>query len=179
MLEAIENRRSIRKYKNIEIESEKINDLLNCARLAPSGSNTQSASYIIVNDEDNRRKLAKASHNQEWMMAAPTFIVCVADICCRLKEEEGLIIGEGSSQEEVKQIIRDTAIAAEHIVIEASHLGLGSCYVAWFKQEQIRPLLHIPSDKYVVCILTLGYPDESPKPRPRKRLDELVHYEKW
>jgi nitroreductase len=179
MLDAIEMRRSIRKYKDKKVEPEKIKELIESARLAPSGSNTQSASYIIVNEEENRRRLAMASHKQEWMITAPTFIVCVADIRCRLKEEEDLIIDENSSQEEVKQIIRDTAIAADHIVIAANHLGLGSCYVAWFTQEQIRPLLNIPSDKYVVCILTIGYPDEAPKPRPRKNIEDLIHYEQW
>jgi nitroreductase len=64
-------------------------------------------------------------------------------------------------------------------VIEASNLGLGSCYVAWFTQEEIRPLLNLSADKYVMCILTIGYPDENPKPRPRKEIEDIIHYEKW
>lgn len=178
MLEPISIRRSIRKYKNQAVETEKINQLIESARLAPSGNNSQPAHYIIVNDEENRRKLAMASHKQEWMMTAPTFIICVADIRCRLKEED-LFIDENSSEHEVKQIIRDTAIATEHIVVEASNLGLGSCYVAWFTQEEIRPLLNLTSDKYVMCILTIGYPDENPNPRPRKAIEDIIHYEKW
>ena len=86
---------------------------------------------------------------------------------------------ENSPQQALKQIIRDTAIAIEHIVLEAEDLGLSTCWVADFIQEQIRPVLNIPADKYVVCILTLGYADESPKARPRKRLEDIVHYENW
>ncbi len=79
----------------------------------------------------------------------------------------------------MKQIIRDTAIAIEHIALQAVELGLGTCWVAWYTQEEFRPVLNIPEDKYVVCVLTVGYPDEAPNPRPRKSLKEIVHHEQW
>jgi len=59
------------------------------------------------------------------------------------------------------------------------HLGLGTCLVAWFIQDKIRPILNIPDDKYVVGIITLGYANETPKARPRKGLEEITHYESW
>jgi len=179
MMKQIEMRRSIRKYSNKPVEDEKIIQLLEGARLAPSGSNTQPWHFIVVKSEVTRQKLAKVSHNQEWMLSAPVFIVCVADIHCRVKEDEGISLDENSPQQELKQIIRDTSIAVEHIVLEADSQGLGSCWVAWFTQKEIRPILNIPSDKYVVCILTLGYANEIPKARPRKKLEEIVHYENW
>lgn len=97
----------------------------------------------------------------------------------RIKGSEKLSVDEYSSQEEVKQVVRDTAIAAEHIVLEAQNLGLGTCWIAWFTQKDIRPVLNIPEDKYVLCVITIGYADEEPQPRPRKRLEDIVHYEKW
>ena len=58
-------------------------------------------------------------------------------------------------------------------------MGLGACWCAWFLQKDVRPLLEIPEDKYVVALLPLGYPAESPDERPRMKLEEIVMYEKW
>jgi len=121
MIEVIEMRRSIRKYKGDAVPDQDILRLIESARLAPSGSNTQ-----------------------PW-----------------------------------HEIIRDTSIATEHIMLTASSLGLGSCWVAWFTQNEIRPVLNIPFDKYVLGIITLGYADEQPAPRPRKTMGEILHYEQW
>ncbi|MBU5437262.1 nitroreductase family protein [Tissierella sp. MSJ-40] len=179
MLHQIEFRRSIRKYKEKPVEEEKILQLLESARLAPSGSNTQPWNFIVVKSEETREKLAKATHNQKWMMMAPVFIVCVADIRCRINDEKEINLDENSPEWELKQIIRDTAIATEHIVLEAENLGLSTCWTAWFTQNEIRPILSIPNDKFVCCVLTVGYADEEPKQRPRKKLEEIVRYEKW
>lgn len=179
MLEVIESRRSIRKYANKEVEEEKIFKLLDSARLAPSGSNTQPWNYIIVKSDELRRELSVVTHNQSWMMTAPVFIVCVADICCRIEDSDELYLDEQSSESELKQIIRDTAISIEHIVLEAQNIGLSTCWTAWFEQSEIRPILNIPNDKYVCCVLTVGYSDEEPKQRPRRKLEDIIRYEKW
>lgn len=179
MLKEIEMRRSIRKYIDKEVEEEKLTQILNSARLAPSGNNTQPWHFIVIKSEKNRQKLAYASHNQKWMMSAPIFIVCVADISSRIKDTKEICLDENTKEKELKKIIRDTSISIEHMVLEAENLGLGTCWVAWFTQDEIRPLLNIPSDKYVVSIITLGYKDENPKARPRKKLEEIVHYEQW
>jgi nitroreductase len=179
MIKEIKMRRSIRKYINKSVEDEKIIQLLESSRLAPSGSNTQPWHFIIVKSELSRQKLAEVSHNQKWMISAPIFIVCVADIRCRISEDVGISLNEDSPQEELKQIIRDTAISIGHILLEADNLGLGTCWVAWFIQEEIRPILNIPADKYVVGIITLGYANEAPKARPRKKIEEITHYESW
>lgn len=179
MIEQIKMRRSIRKYLDKPVEDEKIIQLLESARLAPSGSNTQPWHFIIVKSELTRQKLAQASHNQKWMLSAPVFIVCVADIRSRIEDNVEISLDENSPQLELKQIIRDTSIAIEHIVPEAENIGLGACWVAWFTQEEIRPILNVPSDKYVISIITLGYANETPKARPRKKLEEIIHNEIW
>ncbi|BAH07315.1 hypothetical protein CKR_2264 [Clostridium kluyveri NBRC 12016] len=109
------------------------------------------------------------------MISAPVFIVCVADIRCRIAENVDILIKEDSPQEELKQIIRDTSISISYMLLEANSLGLGTCWVGWFIQEEIRPILNIPSDKYVVGIITLGYANEAPEARPRKKLEKIVH----
>lgn len=179
MLEQIESRRSIRKYLNKRVEKEKLVQILESARLAPSGNNTQPWTFIIVESEEIKEKLVLADHNQTWMLAAPIFIVCVADIRCRIPMDTEIRLDENSSEPELKKIIRDTAIATEHILLEAEHVGLAACWTGWFEQDAVRPILNIPDDKYVCGIIPLGYGDEEPKQRPRKKLAELVRYEKW
>jgi nitroreductase len=179
MLKQIESRRSIRKYTDKPVEDEKLMCLLESAKLAPSGSNTQPWHFILVRSEETKRKLAQVSHQQEWMLSAPVFIVCVADISSRLEANSGIYLDENNPHPDLKKIIRDTSIAIQHIVLEAENQGLSTCWVAWFVQEELRPVLDIPDDKYVISILTLGYAAEMPKPRPRKKLQDIVHYEKW
>ncbi|MFT3983810.1 MAG: nitroreductase family protein [Lachnospiraceae bacterium] len=179
MLKQIEDRRSIRKYLNKRVEEEKLVQILESARLAPSGSNTQPWTFLIVESEDTKEKLSIADHHQNWMLEAPVFIVCVADIRCRIQANMQIRLEENSSEPELKQIIRDTAIAMEHILLEAEHLGLAACWTAWFEQDAVRQILNIPEDKYVCGIITLGYGDETPKQRPRRALEDIVRYEKW
>ncbi|WP_342755841.1 nitroreductase family protein [Kineothrix sedimenti] len=179
MLEQIESRRSIRKYLNKKVEKVKLVQILESARLAPSGSNTQPWVFIVVESEEMKEKLSNADHQQQWMMTAPVFVVCVADIRCRISEGISVRLDENSPEPELKQIIRDTAIAMEHILLEAEHLGLATCWTAWFEQDDVRSILNIPEDKYVCGIITLGYGDETPKQRPRKELEEIVRYERW
>ena len=179
MIKEIETRRSIRKYIDKPVGDDKILQMLESARFAPTGSNTQPSHFIIVKSNLMRQKLAQVSHNQKWMLSAPVFIVCVADIRSRIKEDISICVDEHSSEEEVKQIIRDSSIAIEHMVLEAESIGLGTCWVAWFTQKGIRPILNIPSDKYVVSIITVGYAAEAPNARPRKNLEEIIHYENW
>lgn len=179
MIEQIKTRRSIRKFLDKPVEDDKIMQLLESARLAPSGSNTQPWHFIIVRSESTRKKLAAAAQKQKWMLYAPVFIACVADIRSRIKDNIEIELDENSPHQELKQIIRDTAIAIEHIVLEAESIGLSTCWVAWYTQDEIRPILKVPADKYVVSIIVLGYADELPKARPRKKLEEFVHNETW
>lgn len=179
MLDPIKARRSIRKYKAKPVEDEKIIQLIESARFAPSGSNTQPWHFIVVKSDVTRQKLAEVSHNQKWMTSAPVFIVCAADIRSRIDGAASLFLNENSSQHELKQIIRDTSIAIDHLVLEATNLGLGTCLISWFVQEEIRLILNMPSDKYVVTIVTVGYPNEVPSARPRKRIEDIIHYENW
>lgn len=179
MIDIIQKRRSIRKFKDLPIEEETLLKIIDCGRLAPSDSNTQPWNFIIVQSEEMRAKVAHVSHKQDWMMAAPVFIVCVADLCVTTTETDALFVDEETPGIGPKQIILDTAIAGENIVLAAESMGLGTCWVTWFVQSEIRPALGIPNDKYVVAVIPLGYPDQTPKQRPRRLLEEVVRYEKW
>jgi len=179
MLQIIQERRSIRKYQPRQVEDEKIRHILESARWAPSGNNTQPWKFILVTSEDMRTKIAQVSHQQKWMLSAPVHIVCVADPSSRYNGGKGPAAYENTPDNELKQAIRDTSIAAEHLVLEAENQGLGTCWVAWFLQDDIRPVLQIPEDKYVVAVITVGYPAITPTPTPRQKLDDIVFSEHW
>ncbi|MDO5516700.1 MAG: nitroreductase family protein [Clostridium sp.] len=178
MIKAIEERRSIRKYKHKDVEEDKLKEILESGRISPSGSNTQPWNFIVIKSDNIRKKVACVCHDQKWMLQAPVFIVCVADIVSRIEDEQ-ITIDEASSENEVKLIIRDTSLAIENMLLQATESGLGTCCVAWFTQKEIRPVLNIPEDKYVVAVITVGYKDEDPKMRPRKKIQEIIHYEQW
>jgi nitroreductase len=179
MIDVIQKRRSIRKYKDQPIEEDTLLKIIDCGRLAPSDSNTQPWNFIIVRSLEMRTKLAHVSHEQDWMLSAPVFIVCVADIRVTTSDADPLNINEETPGIASKQIIIDTAIAGENIVLAAESMGLGTCWVSWYIQDEIRPVLGIPSDKYVVAIITMGYKDQTPKQRPRRSLEEVIRYERW
>lgn len=179
IIPAITNRRSIRKFEDKPVEAEKIHAVLEAARWAPSGNNLQPARFVVVRDQDTRYALCQADHSQAWMMSAPVFIVVVADLLARIAPVATYKVDELSPQWEVKRIIRDTATATGYLLLEVENQGLGACWTGFFSQEDVRPILGLPEDKFVVAIIPIGYPAESPNPRMRKSLDEIVRYEKW
>jgi len=180
MIQEIRTRKSTRKYKDTPVDDSKIMQLIESARLAPSGHNTQPWNFIIVKSEETKEQLAKINNNQTWTKAAPVFLICVADIRSRIKDEDiELSLHEESDLPELKQVIRDTAIAIEHILLEAESLGLSTCWTAWFKQNDIRPILGIPNDQYVVGLITIGYAEGEGKTPPRRPLESMIRYEKW
>ena len=180
MIPALENRRSVRRFEERAVEKEKILALLEAGRLAPSGDNLQPSHWVVVEDRETIRRIAEMSDNhQMWIVGAPVVIVMAADLSRRLPGSEGMEISDQSPQYEVKQVIRDGAIAGEQMVLEAVEQGLGSCWVGWQEQKEIRSLLGIPENVFVFAVLPVGYPAQEPKARPRVPLEERVHWEKW
>lgn len=175
----IEERRSIRHYKDKEVEPELVDKLLESARLAPSGSNTQPWNFIVVRNRETIEKLAFVTHKQKWLSKVPLLLVCVADSKRRFQDGAFRPVDDYSVLPELKMMIRDSAIAMEHISLEAVHLGLGTCWACWFEQKDIRPVLNVPEDHYVVGLIAVGYPDEEPEARPRKSMEEMVRFEMW
>jgi nitroreductase len=176
---SIADRRSIREYTAEPVTDTAVESLIEAARLAPSGSNTQPWHFIVVRSEEQRRAIAEVCGRQAWMVTAPVHVVCVGDIGCRVKDYAGPPLEEDSSLPELKRVIRDMAIAVEHLVLEATAQGLGTCWVGLFTQDELRSLLGIPGDKYVLAVVVVGHPAESPSPRPRRARDDMVRFERW
>ncbi len=200
--EAIEKRRSIRKFKSDPVPEEKISLLLKSARLAPSGTNTQPWRFIIVKDNDTKKKLQEAAHNQRHIKSAPVIIVCCADLKAfkEFPERVDELIESGALPERTRKVFipylkkgmstvtkdalmvaaaANVAIAVEQIVLQAVEIGLGTCWVRWYEDNKVKEILDIPEHIEVMALLPVGIPDEVPSPRPRLNLDEIVYNEKY
>ncbi|MEE9605287.1 MAG: nitroreductase family protein [Candidatus Scalindua sp.] len=200
--EAIKKRRSIRKFKPDPIPEEKIRLLLESARLAPSGTNTQPWRFIVVKDDDTKKKLQEAAHNQRHVRRAPVIIACCADLKAftEFPKRVDELIKSGALPERTRDVFvpylrkgTDTvtkqglvmaaavnvSIAVEHMVLRAVELGLGTCWVRWYDDDKIKKILGIPEFVEVMALLPVGIPDEDPEPRPRLSIDKITYSEKY
>jgi nitroreductase len=166
---AIESRRSIRKYQDKPIPNNLVNEVINAARLAPSGNNLQPSRYIIVKDDETKKKLQDNDIiRDKWVYNAPVIIVCCTDPKAYTKSVEGW-----DDPNEIRAI-RDLAIASSYLVLQATEVGLGTCYCGWIKKDKIKEILDIPQHFIVPYVITLGYPAETPNARPRKGTEEIL-----
>jgi nitroreductase len=195
--DAIEKRRSIRKFKKDPVPEEHITALIEAARLAPSGSNTQPWRFKIVSDEETKAKLAIAAYHQSFVSQAPVVLVCCADlhgyfegIAARSQDfgkegalEETMVRVLRERAEQLKNVnVQDfapsiafnVAIAIEHVVLRALDFGLGSCWVRMIDEQKIKNIFGWRNNMHVVALLPLGYPDEAPAPRKRRSIDEII-----
>lgn len=195
--ESIEKRRSIRKYKPDPIPEEHIMSLLDSARLAPSGSNSQPWRFKVVRDRETRQQLAQASYKQAFIAEAPVVFVCCIDLKSfvdgtvsgvqdlgRIGAVEGRIAKIISDRTErytpvdieelTPRIALNLAIAVEHIVLRALDFGLGSCWIRLFDEKTIKTIFGWGRNIHVVALLPVGYPAESPAPRRRLKIEEIL-----
>lgn len=181
-MKEIVSRRSIRKFKSTPVEEEKLMAVLEAARLAPSGNNSQPWRFLVITDEEVKKRIVEVDHNQQWMMDAPVFIVGMADLSARtgLAEAEPLL--ENNPSFELKRVIRDTAVAIEHILLECEAEGLGTCWTGWYEQAPMHNVLDslgVPNEFFILGVIAVGYADEEPKQRPRKAMNEIARFGKW
>jgi nitroreductase len=195
--DAIEKRRSIRKFKRKPVPDEQIMALIEAARLAPSASNTQPWRFKIVSDDDTKAKLAEAAYHQSFVAQAPVVLVCCADLQGYfegIKARSQEFGKEGALEETMLRVLRgraeqlktvniqelapgiafNVAIAIEHIVLRALDFGLGSCWVRMLDEQKIKTIFGWKNSIHVVALLPLGYPDETPNPRKRRAIEELI-----
>lgn len=164
---AIANRRSVRAYKDSEVEDEKLRKVLDAARLAPSASNRQEWKFIVVRDRETRKKLAKAALGQSFVAQAPVVIVA-----CGTETQRVMTCGQST-------YTVDVSIACTHMILQAFELGLGTCWLGAFHEGEVKDILKIPGHIRVVTMIPLGYPDQPPQMKSRKGLDEIVCYEQY
>ncbi|MEI6060221.1 MAG: nitroreductase family protein [Bacteroidota bacterium] len=174
--ELILARQSVRRYSGTSVEPGKLNQCLEAARLAPSASNSQPWKFIVVDKEPLRSEIAKATFSDiqlinKYTMQAPVIVVIVIEkaklftrLAMKVKNKEWPLV--------------DIGIAAEHFCLQATELGLGTCIIGWFVEDQIKTLLQVPSDRSIGLLISVGYPVEGYPHRTkiRKPLEEIVRY---
>jgi nitroreductase len=196
VFEAIEKRRSIRKYKDDPIPEDLMNRLLEAARLAPSSSNTQSWKFKVITDLETRKKLKGLALGQKFVEEAPAVIACCVDFNAfgeRGKEVLKLVLsgavrpsvsqimqtvrrGKGAGSDTERVVVNgviNVSIATEHIALAATEVGLGTCWIRAFDADGVEELLALPDGVRVLCLMSVGYPANEPPPRPRVPLEEI------
>ncbi len=205
--EAIQKRVTIRRWKPVPVEREKIVKVLEAGRRAPSWGNVQPWRYIVIQDKAKIEELAQSGAGQPHISTAPVVIVC-----CGLMEA----FSRKMHRESLKQLIEagvmdwpdellDNVVlgsdlfapyrlgeqamiikASEQIMIsvalmslEAVNQGLGSCWAGAISPKDVHEVLSLPKNLFVHDFFLLGYPDENPKPRPRKELSKITFWEKY
>lgn len=160
--EAIQFRRSIRKYQEKEIEPEKINLLKEALLWAPSAANLQARKFYFVSGK-TKEKLLEAFH-QDWVKKVPLLIVCCGD-----KEK----ISEKFGEENITRYNHfDVAASIENLMLQAVELELGSCWIGKVNKEKAKEILKIPDKYNVLCGLAVGYPAEKGEQKTREKIIE-------
>jgi len=177
ILEAIRTRRSIRKYKSDPVDEKTLATVLEAARQAPSWANTQCWRFVVVRNAEIKGKLSdtlsETNPARDAVCNAPIVIVACAEM-----GRAGYKSGEVTT-DKGDWFMFDVALAMQNLVLAAHSLGLGTVYVGLFDAKKAASILSVPEGYCAVAMTPLGYPDETREPRPRKELDEIVHYDKW
>lgn len=196
VMEAIRRRRSIRRFQDRELPQEIIRELLEAARLAPSASNLQTWKFKVVTDPTLRRRLREAAFDQKFVERAPVVVVACADFSAfgersrrtlellrsgAVKPSLEMILRflrrEGGADLEERNLISaciNVSIAVQNMVLAATSLGLGTCWVRAFVPEKVAEVLSLPPECPPLILLPVGYPREDPEPRARKSLEEIL-----
>ncbi|NWG11263.1 nitroreductase family protein [Candidatus Bathyarchaeota archaeon] len=169
IFEDIEKRRSIRKFKHEPVANSGLKRILEAGRLAPSGSNRQPWLFIVVKDLARKKALASAAKNQGFIADADTVVVALG-----VSEMERL----PRSSTRIPHM-QDTMIAVEHMVLAATALGYGTCWIGAFNEEEVKKILNVPESLTVVALVPVGVPDLNPPPKPRKTFKEIFFKETY
>ncbi|MGA2385853.1 MAG: nitroreductase family protein [Candidatus Bathyarchaeia archaeon] len=169
LLEIIRNRRSIRAYKSEDLPEGTVEKLLEAARWAPSAGNVQPWAFVVAATHNMKLNLSVAAYGQKQVEEASVVIIVCADEA-RAEESYGL-------RGKTLFCLQDTAAAIQNILLSAHALGLGSCWVGAFKEEQVRKAVNAPKNMRPVALIPVGTPDETPEARVRRPLSEIMHRE--
>jgi nitroreductase len=165
--ELIEKRYSVRAYRPDPVADERLHQVLEAARLAPTAANRQPFQLIVIHTAGREAELRRI-YGRDWFVQAP-LVICACGI-----PAQGWVRRDGKSYNDV-----DVAIAMDHLILAAADLGLGTCWVGAFDPDAAREVLGLPDDVEPIAFTPLGVPADRPKPKKRKALSELVRYERW
>jgi len=167
---ALKGRRSIRKFKEKKLSKNSLGSILDAARYAPSAGNLQNWRFIVVEDEKTKEKIAKACLGQKWMVRAGALVIACSD------DSDVKRIYGNKSDFYGRQ---NCAAAVQNMLLKAYSIGMSSCWVGAFNEDDIKNALKIPGDIKIEAVLCFGHSDEKPNMPKRTDLRNLVHFEEW
>lgn len=166
-LELAKKRYSVRAYKSIPVEDNKLDQILEAARLAPTASNRQPFQFIVIHTAGREEEL-RLIYDRAWFVKAP-LVICACGIA-----NQAWIRQDGKNYCEV-----DVSIAMDHLVLAATDIGLGTCWIAAFDPQAAREVLKLPGNIEPIAFTPIGYPDDQPRDKKRKDIVELIRHEQW
>ena len=161
-LDLVKQRYSCRSYQNKSVEQEKLDYVMDCARLAPSAVNKQPWLFRIVSDDASKAKLQEC-YDRDWFKTAPMYIIC------SILHDEEWIRYDGKHHGNI-----DIAVAVEHLCLAATEQGLATCWVCNFNVEKCKKNFDIPADEDPTVLIPLGYAADQPTEKKRKPISEIV-----
>ena len=161
-IEAILHRRSVRKYEPTPVPDQDLQTILEAGRQAPSAANRQPWHFVVVREQERKQRLADACSGQTWMADAGAILAG---------------IGRPSVNEKWYRV--DVGIAMQSMVLAATALGYGTCWIGAFDQQGVKAVLDVPEELEVVALTPIGTPADRPEPRPRQPLSEFASAEQF
>ncbi len=159
VLRAIRERRSIRVFRPDPIEPEKLEAILEAARWAPSGRNTQPWRLVVVESKEKREELGRVVTQMDMVRTAPVTLAILRD--------------KDAGYDEIKDA-QAIGACAQNILLAAHSLGLGACWLGRLRDPQVEKIIEAKENEELMMLIALGYPAEQPPARERKPLAELV-----
>ena len=176
IMEIILGRRSIRRYQEKDIPDDIINNILEAARWAPSWANVQPWEFVVVKDKSIKKQIQKnvPSRNPSSLaiVNAPVLLV----VCGQLKKS-GYYDDQYPTKFGSDWFMYDLGLATQNLCLAAHASGLGTVIVGLFDHDRVGEVINLPANHEVLVLIPLGYPDQNPKPRKRREIDEFVHYD--
>lgn len=171
IIDVIRTRRSIRKYTAEDVSDDIVRTLIDAARWAPSAGNLQPWDFIVIRVKETKKRLSKIAYDQQFIIEAPVVIVA----CTNPMHSSSRYGLRGASL----YCLMDVAFAIQNILLTAHSLGLGTCVIGAFNEEEVKKILGIPDECRPVAIVPVGYPAEDPKPPMRRTLTQIIHNERF
>ena len=168
----LKKRISRRKYKPKKIPATIIKELLETARLSPSSKNTQPWKFKIIQEEKTKQLLKKHEiFRQDFVYTAPIILICCADLSVYEERKDKYYKRKAKEWAPI-----DLTIATNNLVLRATELGLGACYIGLMQKDKIKKILKIPKHFIIPYSITIGYPEKDPDQRitGRKSLKECI-----
>ena len=168
VFEAIRKRCSVRSFLDMSIDEDVLLSVLEAGRLAPSAKNRQEWRFIVVRDDEVRRRIGEAANGQSFVGKAPVVLVACGVV-------DGYVMSCGQPSYPI-----DVAIALDHISLAAVECGLGTCWIGAFNEDKVKDILGIPKDVRVVELMPIGYPaHQTIKEKNRLHISKIVQRDHW